>query len=77
MSTHGTPRPDSILAAAKVDFGTCDFCTAVHINFYDVNGAVFASACLPVELEQPFIDRFKAAASLIRGRAHAAPARRQ
>jgi hypothetical protein len=72
-----TRRPDEILEAAKIDFGACDFCNAVHVNFFDVNGDVFATASLPIELEEAFIAKFKGCVREIRGRAHAAPARRQ
>jgi hypothetical protein len=72
-----TEHPDKILEAAKVDFGACDFCNAVHLNFIDVNGNVFATASLPIELEETFIGRFKGCVREIKGRAHAAPAMRQ
>jgi hypothetical protein len=74
--THGTPRPGTVLEAARIDFGACDFCNAVHINFFDVNNNVFATASLPIELEEAFIAKFKGCVSEIKAR-HAAPAMRQ
>jgi hypothetical protein len=68
-----TRRPDEIQEAAKIDFGARDFCNAVHVNFFDVNGDVFATASLPIELEEAFIIQFKACVREIKARAHLAP----
>jgi hypothetical protein len=65
-----------ILQAKRVNLGTCDFCSGVHINLYDGAGEVFASALLPDHHIDEFIARLQACRSEIATR-HSAPARRQ
>lgn len=34
--------------AAKIQVGCCD-CPSLHVNLFDRQGRIFASACMPVE----------------------------
>jgi hypothetical protein len=66
----------SIQEAESVDVGACDFCATAHINLFDKDGNLFASAGLPAELIEPFIARLRAVAAELAARC-SAPTRRQ
>jgi hypothetical protein len=72
-----TWRRQDILEAARISCHACDFCNAVHVDFIDIDGDVFATASVPIEIEMEFMARFAACVTEIKGRSHAAPARRQ
>jgi hypothetical protein len=69
-------RSDDIREAA-INCHACDFCAAVHIDLFDENGVKFATASLPAQNWQPFIERFRNCMMEIRKRPHPAPARCQ
>ena len=43
--------------AVSVNVGSCDFCSAVHINLLDADGECFATAALPVHHVDEFCRR--------------------
>ena len=47
--------------ASRISAGACDFCPAVHVNFHDDAGEVFATASVPIENCEPFIAQFRKA----------------
>lgn len=45
--------------AASISCSTCDFCPAVHVNFHRQNGDIFATASVPVEVIEEFIEQIR------------------
>jgi hypothetical protein len=68
---------DDIEEAAKINCHACEFCNAVHVDLIDADGLVYATASVPLEIEQDFIARFCECVREVQARPHPAPARRQ
>ncbi len=66
----------ALLEAKAINAHACAFCPAVHVNFLDALGQVFATASVPIENAEPFIAQFRAAMAELAAR-HSAPATRQ
>jgi hypothetical protein len=72
-----TWRRENIMEAARINCHACDFCSAVHIDLIDSDGDIFATAHVPLAIEQDFIARFCECVREVQSRPHAAPARRR
>jgi hypothetical protein len=68
---------EKIIEATSISLGVCDFCRTVHVNLLDATGEILASAGVPVEIAEAFIEGFRAQVAIIQARPHPAPARRQ
>lgn len=58
--TVETDDGSGILAADSITCHLCDFCPAVHINFLDPDGEVFATASVAASDGKKFISMFRA-----------------
>lgn len=47
-----------IAHAHSITLGVCDSCDAIHINFLDDEGVVFATAALPAACFDSFLAQF-------------------
>lgn len=69
-------RKANCLEASSVRAVACDFCPAVHVDLLNREGECFATASIPREHFEPFIEQFRAAVAELQKR-HSAPAKRQ
>lgn len=65
--------PRIVLYADKINATACTNCNNVHINLYDQDGFVFASAMVPIEVAVSLSDMIENNIDFITERAHAAP----
>lgn len=45
--------------ASQISVGSCDFCSAVHVNFLDEDGEIFATASIPIDRVNEFCRRVR------------------
>lgn len=58
----------TILEAASINAGACEFCGDVHVNMFDADGEIFATASVPLDCLWPLIEQMRAAAAVVTAR---------